>query len=758
MKKFVPILVFAILFLSCFPVESFAQERKKVAITILNKRTGKPFGKNDVVFEIFGFNTVALAEDAMKILEQEEYGVINSDVDILPPDETGFLTATLPQNGAIIVRTGITKAIMEPINYRNEIRLYIEAHEILEGVTMEVKMTTITPIPEEPEIMGNYLVGVCRLSIPEDVGRVDSRLILQPAFIEAATNDTVKFLEPWVYDGREYSMTQERRMVYDLGYDPLSRYVGEEELTSDQFSFRWSDTIYMKDPMGIYFVRGKVSVEDYNMVYYVKDSVFLASSRARRPMRFLEYDMEFKNLDPADYYVKPKPVHMETSGEMSLTFLINKAELDNNNPQNAIALDSLKEQLQYIHSGENTTLKELNIFGVSSPEGPYEKNMALAKKRTQFAADVVFSSIPKYYRDRMNYSADYEVAPWSDVVTLLENEGRVAEAAEVGQIIADNKTHDQQGRYITKLPYYRSVIVPLLPKLRTVKYTYRYDELREMRADEVYELYMSDEDYRSGKKHFELYQYWHLFNMVEDPEELKNLYIRAYKETEEDLGEPWTLAANNLAYTLLMEGKPDTTILAPLIDTRFKSNRRVRDAYGREQLSNEAEMVANQLCMFLMTNNFARASVMAQMLPKNEEFELFQALAMCLGGYYKGGRTEEERMQRMEWVDIVMQSSPRNKVVMLLAQNTRGHNAMAMKAIDNLPQDEALTWYFRAIVSGRECKFENCDPMEPINFAEYLIKCFELDPSFVALARADGDINETELQLFFKDFPEYNTL
>ncbi len=757
MKKYISVVVFALMLLFVFPVELLSQEMKKVSITILNKRTGKPFDKDDVIFEIFGFNTVALAEDALDILENEEYGVISPDVDIMPPDETGFLMATLPSNGAIIVRTGITKSILVPIEYRNEIKLYIEAHEILEGVTMEVKMTSITPEPEEPEVMGNYLIGACKLFIPEKIGRTDSRLIMQPVFVDVKTQDTVHFLKPWVFDGEEYAMTQERRMSYNMDFDPLFKYIGDETLTEEQFSFVWKDTVYMENPMNIYYIRGKIQVEDYNRVYYIEDSIVLASSRVRRPMRFLDYEMDFKQLDPSKYYMKPKPVNMETSGEMSLTFLINKAELDPKNPNNAILLDSLKSELREIHGGENTTLKELTIHGISSPEGPYEKNMSLAKRRTQFAADVVFSSIPEYYRDRIRYVATSAVAPWSDMVTLLENGGWHKEAEEVRTIIAENNTHDQQSRKITKLSYYRSVIVPLLPMLRTVKYTYKYDELREMTAQEVYEMYLNDEDYKSGGKHFELYQYWHLFNLVKDPVELENLYRRAYDETMEDFGKPWVLAANNLAYTLLKKDAPDTTILAPLIDTRFKSNRKVRNAYGAEVISNEAEMVANQLCMFLKTNNYSRASVMAQMLPSgDEEYELFKALTMCLGGYYKGGATEEERLKRAEWADIVMNSSPRNRVVMLLAMNTRGHNILARKAIEELPQDEALTWYFKAIVSGRECKYENSDPMEPIYFTEYLIKCFELDPSFIDLARADGDINERELQLFFKDFPEYN--
>ncbi len=756
MKKTISYILISIFCLSLFSWDAHSQDRKIVTGRIINKTTGKPFGKNDIILEIYGFDTEAVARDVFNELKGNEAAIINNAYFVNPPDETGYFTAVLPPSGAMIIKPGISKPILVNIRNRSEISLSIDVGEMIEASTKIEQSTHIGSLEEEVEISGNYLNAVYTLKVPRNIGRTDARFILQPIFIDATQNDTVAFLKPWVYDGVQYSLAQERKMSYNIENDPLHKYVLKEKLTSNEFIVPWRDTVYLKNPRGRYYIKGKILFEDYNMVYYVKDSIPLASSRARRPMTFLDYTMEIPHLNPDDYFVRPRPEKMESLGELSLTFLVNKAALDENDLQTRQSLNELKADLLAIVRSENSRLTEFHIVGVASPDGNYNKNLDLAGRRTRFALNEITSAVPHYARNRIYMTDKSVVAPWSAVADLLEQGGCIREAEEVRQIIENTDNHNKQGDQIKKLPYYKDVITPLLPKLRTVKYTYAYEEFRELTPEEILEKYRTDEEYRSGKKHFALYEYWHLFRMLEDPAELKALYQRAYDETKEDNSEPWIYAANLLAEACIREEMTDTSILRCFIDERYKCNKSIMNMDGTRTKVNPAPVVANQLCMFLKDNNFKRASVMSQMLPNTDEYRLMKALTMCMGGYYKGGKTDSERAERAGWFEIVKESNPTNRVVMLLALNTRSHTQLAEKALEELPQDKALTWYFRAIISGRKCKYPDADFMEVENFYMYLQQCFDLDSSFIEIARNDGDIDEDELNVFFKYNPQYD--
>ena len=234
--------------------------------------------------------------------------------------------------------------------------------------------------------------------------------------------------------------------------------------------------------------------------------------------------------------------------------------------------------------------------------------------------------------------------------------------------------------------------------------------------------------------------------MVKDPDELEALYKRAYEESKEMNEKPWVLAANNLAAVYLKKGKVDTTLLAPFIDTKnLKSvNIEVKNPDGSKTILNPEEVVANQLSMYLLANNFRSASIMAQLLPNTEKNKELKALTMCLGGYYKGGNTPEERAYAREIFDIVKETSPLNKVVMYLALNTQANDVFAEKAMADLPQDDPKTWYLWAIIYSRMSMIPaNELQMYELKAEEWLVKCFHADPKFVDIAAADGDILES---------------
>ncbi|MEG1838419.1 MAG: hypothetical protein RR220_03910, partial [Bacteroidaceae bacterium] len=326
----------------------------------------------------------------------------------------------------------------------------------------------------------------------------------------------------------------------------------------------------------------------------------------------------------------------------------------------------------------------------------------------------------------------------ADVADLMEADSLKAEAAEIRNIVERYKSQDAQYAQVMKLPNYRTTIRDHFPELRKMRFEYKHEIFRELTPEEIMDRYTHDKDYRSGKKSFALYEYWHLFNMVKNPKELEVLYRRAYEDSKSINGIPWILAANNLAVSYLRRDTFDVAILEPFIDRKTRGSNIVRkrmDGVTSETINPE-ELIANQLGMFLKSNNFEQASVMAQILPDTEKNAKTKAFAMCLGGYYKGGNTPEERAQSRKVFDLVKESSPLNEVVMYLALESKGGDIMAEKAVKELPTTDPKTWYLKAIINNRkgELNFEQAK--------DCLIECFKIDEKYMKTAGSDGDIGK----------------
>lgn len=720
-----------------------AQQMKRVTGRVLDKTSGKPIDQQQFGIRIYGFNTVAAARDVKKLMDLDANTFVVPDAEAYP-DDNGYYEINVAETGALIFKADMKDAVLEQVNFRLEINVRIEMGNYIRTSQVSAVRDVVDVIDQRTDMEGNYLKARSSISIPDNVGKTDARLIVQPFLIDAVTKDTLRALRPSVMEGTEYKMTQHRRMNYDDSQDPLNSYLLPDTLTSDALIIPWADTIYVRDPSRNYLVKGIVLFEDYNRVYDRKD-YYLASSRIGRPLRFLEYSMVPYMLNPEDYRERAKREKRNTAGKMSLTFKVGQARLEDSDTLGKRQLDSIRNVLLDIIHGEGSQLKEFHITGTASPEGPLAGNQKLAKKRLDYALGQITSVLPASVRERVYMTTDAKVASWSRVAELLDADSLLFEAESVRSIVAANpRNQDRQGYLIRSLPYYKSVIAPLLPRLRSVSYSYSYEIFRELTPEEILDRYLHDEDYRSGRKQFALYEYWHLFNMVTDKDELHSLYERAYRESMELSGKPWILAACNLAASNIARGVCDTTLLSRFIDlkthtTDFRMMRLNGNGYD---LVNPEAVIANQLIMYVMAGDFRKAGQLVNILPDNDRNRMVRAFALCLGGYYKGGKTAYERAEARKVFDLVSSSSPRNKMVLCLAMNTKNYDDMAENMLDELPQDDALTSYFRCIIFCRKGA-RTKDFMDDIAAEDALLDCFHKDKSFIDIAANDGYVVET---------------
>lgn len=736
-------LTILLLALQLFALPLGAQEMKRVTGHIVDKTTGKPIDLKQVSVSVYGFNTVAQAEDVKKQMDGDENTFVAPDTQAFP-DDNGYYEITIPETGALIFKADMKPAVLEKVNYRLEINVKIEMGNYIRTSTITAVRDQVGVLDPQGDIEGNWLKARSTIALPENSGKTNARMIVQPILIDGVTKDTLRYLKPTVMDGQEYRVTQLRRMNYNADNDPLNRWLSPDTLTSAAQIVNWADTIYLENPSKNYQVKGIIQLEDYNLPYFKKE-YFLASSRLRRPLRFLEYSMEPYMLDPEQYRERAKREKRNTAGNMSLNFMVGKAQLAADDEEGRRQIDSVKSVLLDIIHGEGSQLKEFHITGTASPDGPYAGNMNLAKKRMEYALNQIVSVLPKNVRDRVYMTTTATVAPWTAVAELLEADSLTVEAKAIRDIVSNNPgTPDRQWGKIRALPYYRSLIVNYLPRLRSVRYQYGYEIFRELTPEEILERYRNDEDYRSGRKKFALYEYWHLFQLVKEPEELEKLYKRAYDESIEANGRPWILAANSLAASYIARGVADTTILRNFIDlqTPVVNYHLMRMNGNGYEIVNPEAVVANQMIMYVMTNNFRKAGQLTNILPDNDRNRLVRAYALCLGGYYKGGNTPEQRRRAREVFETVSESSPLNKVVLCLAMNTKTYDSLAEEAMSALPGNSALTDYLWAVIYGRKGA-RTQDFMDDMASEDYLVACFHKDPSYIDIAAGDGDIVET---------------
>lgn len=720
----------------CGTGTALAQKMVKVSGTVYNIAENRKVPFSDVTVDVYAAKTVAVGEDMKKILDSndQEKTLLLDQEGKTTTDENGYYEILVPDNGALIFKVGLSPSVLKEVRHQMKIDVSIDEGVMLESVTVTAMRLVLKPEPKAPKIIGNMLIPYNTFKLPPYFGNRFSRLIIQPYVLDCETNDTITFARPSVYDGKEYALTQERKMGYDMNRDPLRPYIKAEALTTRAMNLDWTDTIIVPDPNRNYSCFAIVNLEDYSASN--SRTYQINTCQTKRPMKFLQYNLFSEQMDPLQHKERAQIEKRNTSDKIQLSFLINSDQLTDT-PENKQSLTMLRNKLKEIAESPGTVLKEFHVAGTASPDGHYSSNLSLAERRMRKIEQEITSILPQYTLERVYRNPHAEVAPWEEVVKLLERDGKSTEAGKVKEILAKHKDIGAQGRALKQLDWYSTVIVPYLDELRVVNYNCLYEIYREPNDEEVMAQYRE----KGLKGSYTRYEYWKLFQLITDEKELEALYRRAYEESLEQK-HPWALAGNNLAASYLERDTVDTSILEPLIDLSIHSTdySRMNADGSRTEIVNRLEVVTNQLCMYIKKGDFEHASVLVKILPEDSKFDLLKAYTWALGGYFQGGTTPEEKERAHKTFETIKASSPQNEVVMYMALDNRAGNAAAKASLAKLPQDSALTWYFKATLSAREGEIEF------MNTVIALSECFKRDKSFVATAQNDGEFNEDIIQ------------
>ena len=544
------------------------------------------------------------------------------------------------------------------------------------------------PEPTDIEIKGNYFHLKTRVPVPKEMFTSNRRLVLQPSIYDVTQKKRL-LLRPVVFDGGTYNTTQRRMYDYNIEQDPLHEYIQVKTTSSRNGDIiAYHDSIYIEYLQHDYRADVHLAMENYRAIIY-RDSFSIARGTVN-PLRFLEYKFSAFNLTDEKYLPKPVMQLRDTKGEVNLTFVVGKADLDDKNPQNQVELNRLNQELHAIEMNPEASLKSFHITGVASPDGSYESNLRLAKLRTDKALDRILSQLDPETRKLLEVKSDASVASWKEVAELLLKDSRQDTADEITELIKRyGEKNYQLNRALKSKPFYKEVAAVYLPKLRKVQYTYGYSIFRSLTDEEIMQLYKKD------PKELTRFEYYRMIATAKTPDE-KERYCKEALE----LYDNFTYAANELAVLNIQKDTPDSKILEPFVSK-----------------SAPVELLSNQAIALLHEGKYTKADSVLTLLPEGVVADDLQAIVQAMAGYYDDA------------FEKVAATSPFNEVIMLLAMKK---NKEAWEKVSQLNTGSAREYYVKAIAANR---------MEKVGEAlTYIEKALELDPSLLETARVDGDI------------------
>lgn len=729
--RFNVIYTLVILFFLCLGVR--AQEAEPVDANIrvkfINEYNNKESYKS-VLYRIYA--TEDAADDVVKAIKRleskssDEFATITAMQKVLKEKK---IVSRSKSNGRF-TRRGLTPGMAIVVVADEETlvdKIVIKAGQTDYEVVFKIKELgnviakgNKKPIPRTTIVETDNGTEQFKIHIPIDKNLIKdaSRLVIQTYAVDCATEDTVSYCEPMVYEGNTYHGLQDKRMDFDffkndkLAYGFRSTIEAPE---SGDYFFVDTTIVYEKPDIHKSYKGPCVyAIEDYHHVYY-RDA-FGGSCLRIRPFKFLDFSVAIPEMQLTEEFQEvADQVTENVKKDLRLKFVTGKDELTDDSI-NVIERDKLVEELK---SWGDDLLTPM-IIGTASPDGSDKLNKELAEKRARKARAI----IAPYLSRRANPNVGIQVYTWSDVADELDKRRMKDEAQKVREIVEANSKSNEQvtDRAIYQLEFYQSAITPILENMRIMKCTYSYIKEHVMEADEAVEVYYRDKkEYLAGNKKFSSGDYYNLYATIEDSLELDTITMMAYKylQTRPDIyGEkiaPYVY--NRMARRMMRLGTPDTTILAPFID-QYETDttyNKVDWAVNREGSvikMNRSDLLVTQAMCFYNLQKFKRAMEFVAWIKtgKNvpsglDKLEKFINLKNYFG-------VDEERPEFVEAKNFVLNSSDENKAILYTEiPEWRVSFEDTNDLIDRLDNGNPKKWYLKGILWAEKLEAAGTDDL-----------------------------------------------
>lgn len=659
------------------------------------------------------------------LAQSEIIRVTGKVVDSKKGEPLGFVNVTDMETKRLVAQTNVDGRFSVNVHANTTLRFSMIGAEVMsvklrgrdslmvQMIMTDVALGTVETVakrvvnrvivePTPMEIVGNTVYFKNVVGVPSKMFGHNRRLVAQRVFKNKTRKQTV-IMRPLVYDAVEYNQTQDRLYSFDMKGkegDPLAPFVLikndtlRDKKVDHRDSFMYMDSLYVKNPDDDFQAVTLLAIEDYNRIVF-RDTLVTSKGKIN-PMRWLDYSFGASEITDEALYPKAIPQLRDSRGNIDLRFPIGKAAFDPEEAHNAAEISKLKAQIQDIAATRDATVQALSINGTSSPDGRYASNLALARRRMEYAISYFRSQMPEKLRSGMKFSSNASVAPWSEVAKLLRADSLEEEADKVEAVMKLYKG-DAVSQKMKRLPFYSKLLLnKYLPMLRSVGYTMSYSIYRNLTLDEIKDLYKKDYRKLSDYEFFKLYR-------SEENDAQREKYLRQALEVSPS----FMIAANDLAALLIKHDKPDADVL------RKFAGEKAPEVVNR-----------NQMVALLANHEYQAADSLAAYVPATAENRLLLAVSGAFMGDYEAN------------YDAIAPTGLRNEVVLLLAMKK---NEVALEKSKMLTDDDAVTHYIKAI-----CLHRSNDTNIAAEANRELKKALELDPELIEIAEGDADLNELD--------------
>lgn len=659
------------------------------------------------------------------LAQSEIIRVTGKVVDSKKGEPLGFVNVTDMETKRLVAQTNVDGRFSVNVHANTTLRFSMIGAEVMsvklrgrdslmvQMIMTDVALGTVETVakrvvnrvivePTPMEIVGNTVYFKNVVGVPSKMFGHNRRLVAQRVFKNKTRKQTV-IMRPLVYDAVEYNQTQNRLYSFDMkgkNGDPLAPFVLikndtlRDKKVDHRDSFMYMDSLYVKNPDDDFQAVTLLAIEDYNRIVF-RDTLVTSKGKIN-PMRWLDYSFGASEITDEALYPKAIPQLRDSRGNIDLRFPIGKAAFDPEEAHNAAEISKLKAQIQDIAATRDATVQALSINGTSSPDGRYASNLALARRRMEYAISYFRSQMPEKLRSGMKFSSNASVAPWTEVAKLLRADSLEEEADKVEAVMKLYKG-DAVSQKMKRLPFYSKLLLnKYLPMLRSVGYTMSYSIYRNLTLDEIKDLYKKDYRKLSDYEFFKLYR-------SEENDAQREKYLRQALEVSPS----FMIAANDLAALLIKHDKPDADVL------RKFAGEKAPEVVNR-----------NQMVALLANHEYQAADSLAAYVPATAENRLLLAVSGAFMGDYEAN------------YDAIAPTGLRNEVVLLLAMKK---NDVALEKSKMLTDDDAVTHYIKAI-----CLHRSNDTNIAAEANRELKKALELDPELIEIAEGDADLNELD--------------
>lgn len=585
----------------------------------------------------------------------------------------------------------------------------------------------------------------------------DNRMVVQPVAkrlvgnVESGWKDfeekegvSLTYMTPLVVDRPEYDVTQNRMYDFDMSRDALAtgiRIVAADSLRQGKW-IEMEDSVrgkyrkeretrlwnvnagksyyYANDLRDNYVFYLLMAYEDYHKVLRVDTAI--RSVGVSRPWRWLEYNFASRSIPEgkAGYPEEPNNDLQEKKGTVNVFFENGKSNLNLEDSMNLAEVAKMKRDIDLILNQKDARLMGVTFIGQSSPEGGYATNIRLANER--------LASLRTYFRGqvgekgngvRWGASDQAVVATWEQVADALEEDSLKSEAEAIRAVCARTSGIDAQTRQIRGLDFYNTLLKEkYLPRFRTTFYKLDYAIYGKKTLEEVRTTYQN-EGIRA------LHSYYALQLISNEPDTLKRIDMLRDLLKDESRSEDRFFWANELQCLLISRNEPELDLLAPYVKRKLWGGNPVLGIPGREM---PAEVFYNHVVALLHHTRFSDAATLlsSRVMPKEGNTGTLEVFVKVLAG---------DTEARDHNLDVIANTSPRNKVITLLMKDKKEATEEALElCTTTLSPSDPITYYLEAVCHNKLNDEEKAD--------EALQKAIKKRPDLEQAACYDGDLSQ----------------